>query len=228
MSASSVSRLKKVWEDEQESWGKRRLVGKRYVYVWADGVYCSARMEDARLCILGLIGATEDGTKELIAIEDGYRESEQSWLEVLRGLQARGLEIEPKLAIGDGSLDFWKALAKVYGNTKRQRCWVHKTANILNMMPKSVQPKAKEALHEIWMASWRKDAEEAFDHFVLTYLRIPMKVATDSNATRPPIPTPSGHFLFRSLDSLRTWRSTGGVKVAKRRACEELGAEGEP
>lgn len=127
------------------------------------------RFDDARLCLLLLIGATEDGKKELIAVEDGYRESEQSWLELLMGLKARGLEVEPKLAVGDGALGFWKALAQVYGNTRQQRCWVHKTANVLNYLPKSVQPKAKQALHQIWMAETREEAERAFDAFVDTY-----------------------------------------------------------
>ncbi|MBZ0114270.1 MAG: IS256 family transposase [Thermoanaerobaculia bacterium] len=169
LSASTVSRLKSTWESEHEQWQARSLAGKRYVYVWADGVYCNARMEDAKLCMLVLIGATEDGTKELIAVDDGYRESEQSWLELLRGLKARGLEIDPKLAVGDGSLGFWKALAKVFGNTRQQRCWVHKTANVLNKMPKAIQPKAKQALHEIWMADTRANAETAFDLFLETY-----------------------------------------------------------
>ena len=144
LSASTISRLKAVWEEEQESWQRRSLGRKRYVYVWADGVHCTARMENAKLCMLVLIGATEDGKKELLAVEDGYRESEQSWLEMLRRLQARGLKIDPKLAIGDGALGFWKALSKVFGNTRRQRCWVHKTANVLNKLPKSAQPKAKQ------------------------------------------------------------------------------------
>ena len=126
-------------------------------------------MEDARLCLLILIGARADGKKELIAVEDGYRESEQSWWELLRDLQSRGLTIEPKLAIGDGALGFWKALAKVYGNTRQQRCWMHKTGNVLNYLPKSVQPKAKQALHQIWMAETREDAYRAFDEFIATY-----------------------------------------------------------
>ena len=122
-------------------------------------------MDDAKLCLLVVIGATEDGRKELVAVEEGYRESEQSWLELLRRLEAKGLTLEPKLAVGDGALGFWKALRKVFGNTRQQRCWVHKTANVLNHMPKSVQPKAKQALHDIWMAETREEADKAFDLF---------------------------------------------------------------
>lgn len=169
LSASTVSRLKSHWEAEHAAWRDRSLAGKRYVYLWADGVYGSARMDDAKLCILVLIGATEDGRKELVAVEEGYRESEQSWLELLRRLQSKGLTLEPKLAVGDGSLGFWKALRKVFGNTRQQRCWVHKTNNVLNKMPKSVQPKAKQALHEIWMAEHREAANQAFDLFLQTY-----------------------------------------------------------
>ena len=130
---------------DYEVWRLRELSGKRYAYVWADGIYAKARLDDAKLCLLVLIGATQDGKKELIAVEDGYRESEASWLEMLRGLEGRGLAIEPELAVGDGALGFWKALAQVWSNTKHQRCWMHKTGNILNYLPKAVQPKAKQA-----------------------------------------------------------------------------------
>lgn len=169
LSPTTISRLKQGWMQEYESWRLRDLSTTRYVYVWADGIYCNVRFDDARLCLLLLIGATEDGKKELIAVEDGYRESEQSWLELLMGLKSRGLEMEPKLAIGDGALGFWKALAQVYGNTRPQRCWLHKTGNVLNYLPKSVQPKAKQALHQIWMAETREEAERAFDVFLETY-----------------------------------------------------------
>ena len=152
LSAKSISRLKEQWVQDYDRWRKRDLSQKRYVYVWADGVYCNVRFDDARLCLLVLMGARADGKKELIAVEDGYRESEQSWWELLRDLHSRGLTMEPKLAIGDGALGFWKALAKVYGNTRQQRCWVHKTGNVLNCLPKVAQPRAKQALHQIWMA----------------------------------------------------------------------------
>lgn len=138
LAAPTISRLKSVWTEEYEQWLKRDLSGKHYVYIWANGVYCNVRMDD-RQCILVIIGATRDGEKELIAVEGGYRESESSWLSLLTDLRRRGLENAPELAIGDGSLGFWKALAKTFDTTRWQRYWVHKTANILNKLPKSLQ-----------------------------------------------------------------------------------------
>jgi putative transposase len=169
LSATTVTRLKGVWEGEYKEWNQRSLDGKKYVYVWADGIYFNVRLEDDRTCILVLIGATADGQKELIAVVDGYRESEQSWLSLLLDLKQRGLVLEPKLAIGDGSLGFWKALPKVYPTTREQRCWVHKTANVLDKLPKRLQSQAKEKLHQIWMAETRDEAGRAFDLFVETY-----------------------------------------------------------
>src|SRR5215467_29965 len=169
LSATTVTRLKSGWEKEYQDWSKRSLAGKQYVYVWADGVYFNIRLEGGRQCILVLMGATADGTKELIAIQDGQRESEQSWKELLLDVQARGLTIEPKLAIGDGALGFWKAVRQVWPQAAEQRCWVHKTANVLDKLPKSVQPKAKELLHEIYLAPSRAAAEKAFDLFLSTY-----------------------------------------------------------
>jgi transposase-like protein len=172
LSATNICRLKRGWEEEWQDWSRRDLAGRRYVYVWADGVHFNVRLEDEenrKQCILVLMGATEDGTKELIGIADGYRESEQSWLELLRGLKARGLTVDPKLAVADGALGFWSAARKVWPTTREQRCWVHKTANVLNKLPKSVQPRAKGMLHEIWQAETRAAAEEAFDLFVTTF-----------------------------------------------------------
>jgi putative transposase len=169
LSATTITRLKGVWEGEHEAWSKRSLSGKHYVYVWADGVHFNIRLEEGRQCILVLMGATAEGKKELIAIADGYRESEQSWKELLLDCKARGLEIEPHLAIGDGALGFWKAMRQVWDTTKEQRCWVHKTANVLDKLPKGSQPKAKRMLHEIYQAEGRKEAEKAFDLFVSTY-----------------------------------------------------------
>jgi transposase-like protein len=172
VSASTITRLKTVWEQEYVTWQGRSLVGRRYVYLWADGVYFNVRLEDtanARQCILVLIGATSDGHKELLAISDGYRESEQSWRELLLDLQARGLTEAPAVATGDGALGFWAALAKVFPSTRAQRCWVHKTANVVNKLPKSVQPKATQALHAIWMAETRVSAHRAFAQFVTTF-----------------------------------------------------------
>lgn len=169
LSATTVTRLKATWEAEYVAWSKRSLAGERYVYVWADGVHFNIRLEQDRQCILVLMGATAEGKKELIAVADGYRESEQSWKELLLDCKARGLEIEPSLAIGDGALGFWKAVRQVWPSCKAQRCWVHKTANVLDKLPKGAQPKAKAALHGIYEAESRAEAERAFDLFVETY-----------------------------------------------------------
>jgi putative transposase len=169
LSAATVTRLKAAWEAEYEAWSKRSLAGKRYVYVWADGVHFNIRLEGGRQCILVLMGATTDGKKELIAVADGYRESEQSWKELLLDCKARGLELEPNLAIGDGALGFWKAMRQVWSTTREQRCWVHKTANVLDKLPKGSQPKAKGMLHEIYQAETKEAAGGAFDLFVKTY-----------------------------------------------------------
>jgi putative transposase len=172
LSANVVVRLKEQWSAEYDEWMKRDLSEKQYVYVWADGIHVKVRLEDdanKKQCILVLMGATADGKKELIAVLDGYRESEQSWSELLLDLKQRGLQTAPKIAVGDGALGFWAALRKVFPGTKEQRCWVHKTANVLNNMPKSVQPKAKADIHEIWQAETKADAETAFDHFLEKY-----------------------------------------------------------
>src|ERR1700722_796596 len=169
LSAASVTRLKAAWEGEQQAWSQRSLKGKHYVYVWADGVHFNIRLEEGRQCILVLMGATADGKKELIAMADSYRESEQSWKELLLDCKARGLEIEPHLAIGDGALGFWKAMRQEWETTQEQRCWVHKMANILDKMPKGVQSKAKAALHAIYGAETKANAEKAFELFMKTY-----------------------------------------------------------
>lgn len=168
LSAGTISRLKQVWIEEHEDWRKRDLSQERYVYIWADGIYFNIRGDDARQCILVVIGATAQGKKEFLAIVDGYRESEQSWSELLLDLKARGMN-EPELGIGDGALGFWKALKKVFENTRSQRCWVHKTVNVLDKLPKGIQAKAKQHIHDIWMAATREAAENAFDLFVKIY-----------------------------------------------------------
>lgn len=169
LSANVIVKLKDAWNEEFKAWQKRDLSQKEYVYVWADGIYCNVRLDDDRQCILVLMGATKDGTKELIAVRDGYRESEQSWKEILLDLKAQGLKTAPKLATGDGALGFWAALRKVWPTTREQRCWFHKTGNVLNALPKSMQSKAKADLHEVWMAETRKDASKAFDVFLEKY-----------------------------------------------------------
>jgi transposase-like protein len=169
LSATTIGRLKATWAEEYERWSKRDLSAKRYVYFWADGIYFRPRLDHDKQCLLVIIGADAAGNKDIVALGDGYRESEQSWLELLLDLKRRGLVVGPELAIGDGALGFWKALRQVYGQTAEQRCWVHKTANVLNKLPKSLQSKAKGRLHDIWMAETRADAEAAFDFFAQAY-----------------------------------------------------------
>jgi putative transposase len=172
LSAPTVVRLKRQWEKEYKDWTKRSLTGKRYAYFWVDGIYFNVRLEDTenkRQCFLIIIGALEDGTKELVAVLDGYRESKLSWIELLSDLKERGLTEGPRLAIGDGGLGFWAALREVYPDTKEQRCWVHKTANVLDKMPKSVQPKAKEKIHDIYLAPTKQQALVAYNSFLSLY-----------------------------------------------------------
>jgi putative transposase len=169
LSASTVTRLLEGWQADCKEWSKRSLADKHYVYLWVDGVHFNIRLEEDRQCILVLMGATSDGKKELVAVADGYRESEQSWRELLLDVKSRGLVIDPKLATGDGALGFWKALPKVFPTTRTQRCWVHKTANVLDKLPKRLQPRAKESIHDIWMADTREAANQAFDSFLAAY-----------------------------------------------------------
>ena len=169
LSPASVTRMLAAWQGEYEDWSKRDLTGKRYVYLWADGLYFGCRLSDDRPCLLVLMGATADGRKELIAMADGQRESEASWTGLLLDLRDRGLATAPRLATGDGSLGFWLALSKVFPATRQQRCWVHKTANVLNELPRGQQPAAKSMLHQIWMAATRAEAIKAFERFIATY-----------------------------------------------------------
>jgi len=169
LSASTIARLKEVWVDEHKRWNERDLSAKRYVYAWADGIHLQARLEDDAQCILVVIGATPEGKKELIGFTDGTRESAHDWRSLLLDLKRRGLAIAPELAVADGALGFWKALGEVWPKTREQRCWVHKTANVLNRLPKSQYTKAKRALQEIWMAETKTDADVAFDAFIESY-----------------------------------------------------------
>lgn len=224
LSAPTISRLKKTWAKDYETWRVRDLSRKRYAYVWADGIYAKARFTDAKLCLLVLIGATKEGKKELIAVEDGYRESAASWLEMLRSLEGRGLSIEPELAIGDGAMGFWKAVAQVWGNTKLQRCWMHKTGNVLNYLPKSVQPKAKQALHQIWMAETRDDAERAFDAFLSTYEAKHPKATTCLAKDRVELLAfydfPAEHWThLRTTNPIESTFATVRLRTAKTRGC---------
>jgi len=169
LTASTIGRLKAVWQDQYEAWRKRDLTARHYVYFWADGVYFKPRLDHDKQCLLVIIGADDKGNKDIVGLMDGYRESAQSWRELLLDLKRRGLKTGPKLAVGDGALGFWKALREVYGETREQRCWVHKTGNVLNQLPKSLQSRAKSHLQDIWMAETKADADKAFDFFIEAY-----------------------------------------------------------
>ena len=224
LSAPTISRLKAQWVHEHETWSKRNLDRKRYVYFWADGVHFNIRGEDARSCILVIVGVTETGHKEFVAIEEGLRESEQSWLEVLNDIKARGLCVGPELAVGDGALGFWKALTKVFGETSHQRCWVHKTANILNKLPKTSQKKAKERLHQIWMSETKNDAIKAFDSFLVTYEDKFPRATSCLEKDRDKLLTfydfPAQHWAhIRTTNPVESTFATVRLRTAKTRGC---------
>lgn len=224
LSQSTISRLKEKWTEEHDQWCRRDLSGQRYVYFWVDGVYFSVRSDDAKQCILVIIGVKETGEKEFLAIEDGYRESEQSWMEVLLDLRHRGLTVSPKLAVGDGAMGFWAALAKVFPQTRTQRCWVHKTVNVLNNFPKSAQPRAKKALQEIWMAETRENAYAAFDHFVATYgAKYPKAVdclEKDRDELLAFYDFPAEHWQhIRTTNPIESTFATVRLRTAKTRGC---------
>lgn len=223
LSPNTVSRLKSQWLDEHQSWQRQDLSRKRYVYWWADGIYSQVRMDD-RLCLLVIIGVTEHGHKELVAVSDGYRESSASWEELRTSLRQRGLSHSPKLAAGDGALVFWNAISKVYPDTRHQRCWVHKTANILNKLPKSVQPKVKAALHEIWMASTRKDAHKAFDNALELFTPKYPKAMECLNKDREELLAfydfPAEHWIhIRTTNPIESAFATVRLRTKKSRNC---------
>ncbi len=169
LSPANITRMKEVWEQEYEIWLKRDLTGRRYVYIWADGIYFNIRLDEARPCILVLIGVNEEGQKELIGIHDGVRESTLSWKEFLQNLKSRGMNVTPSLAVGDGALGFWSAIEEEFPKCRQQRCWVHKTANILDKMPKSVQPNAKRMIHEMYLSPTKESAGKAYEEFLQLY-----------------------------------------------------------
>ena len=223
LSAGTISRLKQCWVNEYDDWRLRDLSKERYVYIWGDGIYFNIRSDDARQCILVIIGVTSRGKKEFLAIEDGYRESEQSWTEVLINLKERGFK-PPKLAVGDGALGFWKASKKVFGKTRSQRCWVHKTANILNKLPKHSQAKAKQYIHDIWMAETRENAEKAFDLFLKTYqLKYPKAtqcLEKDREELLAFYSFPADHWVhIRTSNPIESTFSTIRLRTKKTRAC---------
>jgi putative transposase len=224
LSATTITRLKSIWEEEFQEWNKRSLHGKQYVYIWADGVHFNIRLEEDRQCILVLMGATADGKKELIAVVDGFRESEQSWKGLLLDVKARGLLIDPKLAIGDGALGFWKALKQVYPKTREQRCWVHKTANVLDSLPKRLQPEAKQKLHDIWMADTRQHANEAFDLFLKTYkAKYPKAVeclAKDRDVLLAFYDFPAEHWIhLRTTNPIESTFATVRLRTKRTKGC---------
>ena len=223
LSANTVSRLKKQWEDEHTEWRKRDLDDRRYVYWWADGVYSNVRMDD-RLCLLVIIGVTEQGRKELVAVEDGFRESAASWETLLTGLRERGLITAPKLAVGDGATGFWAALSKIYPETDHQRCWVHKTANVLNKLPKSVQPKVKADLHDIWMAETRDEAQQAFDRtlkrFEAKYPKAMACLAKDRDQLLAFYDYPAEHWVhIRTTNPIESTFATVRLRSKRSRNC---------
>jgi putative transposase len=225
LSSSTISRLKAKWIDEHQDWQKRSLQGKRYVYVWADGVYFNLRNGEAdRQCILVLIGVSETGDKELLGIEAGFRESELTWKTLLLRLVDQGLSIAPELAIGDGALGFWKALPQVFPSTRIQRCWVHKTANVLNTLPKSQQPQAKSALKEIYSAATKVEADKAFDRFIKTYdAKYPKAVeclSKDRTALLAFYEFPAEHWMhLRTTNPIESTFATVRLRTDKTRGC---------
>jgi transposase-like protein len=224
LSAATISRLKSDWQEEHARWERRSLANKQYVYLWVDGIHFGVRMEQSNQCILVVIGATADGKKELVALTDGLRESEQSWKELLLDLKRRGLQIEPQLAIGDGALGFWKALPQVFGATRAQRCWVHKTANVLNKLPKHLQAKAKSDLHQIWMAATQDDAHRAFDAFVASYGQKHPKASECLSKDKATLLTfydfPAEHWIhIRTTNPIESTFASVRLRTAKTRGC---------
>lgn len=224
LSTATIGRLKKVWVKEHQEWSQRDLSDKEYVYWWVDGIYFNIRGDNDRECMLIIIGATPEGNKELVAVEDGFRESEQSWTELLQNLRSRGLIVAPKLAVGDGALGFWKALNKAYPNTRHQRCWVHKTANVLNRVPKAQRAKVKAALHEIWMAATREDAHEAFDRFIARFGSKYPKARECLEKDREELLVfydfPAQHWVhLRTTNPIESTFSTVRLRTVKTRSC---------
>ena len=224
LSSTNIVRLKKTWEKDYDDWRTRDLSDKKYVYFWADGIYFNVRLDDSRSCILIIMAADKYGNKELVAVSDGYRESTISWKEMLLDLKARGLKVDPSLSVGDGGLGFWAALSEVYPNTKRQRCWVHKTGNILDKMPKSVQSKAKSMIHDMYMAPTKEDAEIAYDHFIKTFSdKYPKAVACltkDEEDLFTFYDFPAAHWIhIRTTNPIESTFATVRLRTKKTKGC---------
>lgn len=225
LSATTVRRLTEVWQEEHERWQGRDLSSRRYVYLWADGIYFTPRLEHERQCMLVLIGADAQGRKELLAIEDGYRESVQSWREFLLRLRdENGLKLDPELATGDGALGFWQALHEVWPKTRQQRCWVHKVANVLNKLPPSLQGKAKQDLHRIYEAANRREAEDAFDRFLAKYGskydKAVICLAKDREALLTFYDFPAEHWKhIRTSNPIESTFATVRLRTSKTKGC---------
>ena len=224
LSATTVTRLKEGWEQEHQGWSRRSLVGKEYVYLWADGIHVNVRLDEQRVCLLVLIGATREGKKELVAVSDGYRESKESWRELLLDLKGRGLHMAGKLAIGDGALGFWGAVDEVFPGIKHQRCWVHKTANVLDKMPRGVQSKAKSMLHEMYQAETKEQAQKAYRLFIVSfkdkYPRAVECLEKDEEDLFTFYQFPAAHWIhIRTTNPIESTFATVRLRTAKTKGC---------
>lgn len=224
LSPAVISRLKAGWLDEYHAFLKQDLSRKRYVYWWVDGIYLTARMEEEKTCMLVIVGADSSGKKELVGLIDGFRESKDSWLELLRDLKARGLKTGPELSIGDGSLGFWGALSELYPKTKRQRCWVHKTRNVLDKLPKALQAKAKADVHEMYLAETLACAEKAYQRFIESYqLKYPKATAClekDKDALFTFYAFPAEHWAsIRTTNPIESTFATVRHRTVKSKGC---------
>jgi len=224
LSATNIVRLKAQWEQEYQAWCGRDLGGKQYVYIWVDGIHVNVRLDEEKSCILVVMGADSTGKKELLAISDGYRESKASWREILLDLKRRGFKVGPKLAVGDGALGFWAALREVFADCREQRCWVHKTANVLDKMPKSVQGKAKSMLHEMWQAPTKEKALAAYEHFLLSWReKYPKAVEcleTDVEELFTFYGFPASHWVhIRTTNPIESTYATVRLRTKKTKGC---------
>ena len=225
LSPAALGRLKAQWSEDYQGWTRRDLTDKQYAYWWADGIYTTLReSDDPKLCLLVIIGVTADGAKEWVAISDGLRESTESWLDILRDLKGRGLQVGPRLAIGDGALGFWKALDQVYPETVHQRCWFHKMGNVLNDFPKSLQGKAKADLQAIWMAPTRKQAQQAFKRFInryeAKYPKATEKLEKDREALLAFFAFPAEHWVhLRTTNPIESTFATVRHRTSRTKNC---------
>ena len=224
ISATTITRIKHQWQAEYDQWRQSKLTDSEYAYLWADGIYFNVRLDEERSCILVVVGANYNGEKKLLALQDGYRESKQSWKEALMSLKHRGLTVDPKLVIGDGGLGLWAALPEVFETSTTQRCWVHKTANVLDKMPKSVQGRAKKMIHDIYMADTKDNAEAAFDHFVSVfedkYPKATECLAKDREALMSFYRFPAKHWQhIRSTNVIESVFATVRLRTKKTKGC---------